>query len=238
MIEAFQHAWTGYSKHCFGHDTLRPVTNTCQDEFGGYGATAIDALPTAIIFRQEDTVLQILRLIADLDFRIVREGSKIQVFEVTIRHFAGMLSAWDLLNGPFTNLAKNAKLRQALYNQMVVLGDILSCAFNTPSGIPREWVDPLTGQTDKGSSNTVAGAGTTILEFAKLSDITGNKTYARLAERAEAYLLNPTPASYELYPGLVGSLISVRTGELVDSRGSWGGNADCKCVSVRETNHG
>ncbi|KAG9542913.1 hypothetical protein KCU79_g17816, partial [Aureobasidium melanogenum] len=49
VAAAFQHAWHGYSKYCFGHDTLHPVTNTCEDDFGGYGATAIDSLPTAII---------------------------------------------------------------------------------------------------------------------------------------------------------------------------------------------
>ncbi|TIA40727.1 glycoside hydrolase [Aureobasidium pullulans] len=169
ITAAFQHAWNGYSEHCFGHDTLHPVSNTCEDDFGGYGATAIDSLPAAIIFGNEAAAFQILEFIATLDFKVVKGGTRIQVFEVTIRHFAAMVSAWDLLN---------------------------------------------------------AGAGTMILEFARLSDITGNQTYVNLAQTAEEYLLKPQPASGEPYPGLLGSFISVESGEILGSKGSWGAFAD------------
>lgn len=232
IAAAFQHAWSGYSKYCFGRDTLHPVSNTCEDDFGGYGATAIDSLPTAIMFGNEEVALQILGFVATLDFTVVKDGNRIQVFEITIRHFAAMISAWDLLNGAFSEMAKDPDLRQALYHQMIRLGDILSCAFNTPSGVPRDWVDPATCQTDKGTAISVAGAGTTILEFARLSDITGNKTYADLAQRAEDYLLRPKPASGEPFPGLLGSFVSVDNGDIVDSRGSWGAFSDCKFAMV------
>lgn len=204
------------------------MSNTCEDDFGGYGATAIDALSTAIIFGNEAATVQILEHIAALDFRSVRSGTKIQVFGVTIRHFAGMISAWDLLNGPFSYMAKNKRLRHALYEQMIMLGDALSCSFDTTSGIPHDWVDPATCQADKGTTTTIAGAGTMILEFSRLSDITGNRTYADLAQRAEQYLLRPEPASGEPYPGLLGSFINIGTGKFVDSKGSWGAFADCE----------
>lgn len=228
VIDAFQHAWDGYSSYCFGRDTLHPVSNTCEDDFGGYGATAIDSLPTAIIFGKEDVAVQILEFIATLDWAVVKGGSRIQVFEVTIRHFAGMISAWDLLNGPFSSMAQNTTLRQALYEQMVSLGDSLSCAFDTPSGVPRGWVDPAMCQSDMGTSNNVAGAGTLILEFGRLSEITNDRKYARLAERAEEYLLKPSPSTSEPFPGLLGSMISVGDGSLLGSSGSWGAFADCK----------
>ncbi|CAD0113795.1 unnamed protein product [Aureobasidium uvarum] len=224
--DKIQHAWDGYSKHCFGHDTLHPVSNTCEYDFGGYGATAIDSLPTAIIFGNENVTIQILEFVAALDFKVVKGGSRIQVFEVTIRHFAAMISAWDLLNDPFSHMAKDSGLRHALYNRMTTLGDALSCAFDSPSGVPREWVDPALCQSDKGTQNTIAGVGTMILEFARLSDITGNQTYANLARAAEDHLLKPHPASGEPYPGLLGSFISVETGEIIGSQGSWGALAD------------
>jgi mannosyl-oligosaccharide alpha-1,2-mannosidase len=116
VVDAYQHAWDGYTKHCFGHDTLHPVTNTCEDDFGGYGATAIDSLPTAIIFGNEGSTIQILELIATLNFKVVKGGTRIQVFEITIRHFAAMISAWDLLHGPFSHMAKSPDLRHALYS--------------------------------------------------------------------------------------------------------------------------
>nr|POE74712.1 mannosyl-oligosaccharide alpha-1,2-mannosidase [Quercus suber] len=179
------------------------------------------------MFEKEDAVRQILRYITnELDLKVVVGGTKIQVFEVTIRHFAGMISAWDLLDGPFSHIAKDTVLRQGLYDQMVNLGDILSCAFNTPSGVPRDWLDPAACQSDQGTSNTIAGAGTLILEFARLSDITKDKKYVNLAQRAEDYLLHPKPSSHEPYPGLLGSYVSVGNGELLDSRGSWGAFAD------------
>ena len=226
--DAFEHAWTGYATHCRGRDSLHPVTDTCDDDFGGWAVTAIDALSTAIIMRKQEIVLDILRSIESIDFGIIKGGNNIQLFEVTIRHFGGMLSAWDLLNGPYKGMVRDKNLMQALYSQMVRLGNVLSCAFDTPSGIPRNWVDPVACVTDDGSSNTVAGAGTLILEFTRLSDITGDQSYARIARRAEEYLISPWPVAGEPYPGLLGSFVSVDDGHFLDSKGSWGSLADCK----------
>ena len=203
------------------------MSNTCEDEFGGYGATAIDSVSTAILLGKEDVVLQILRHIATVDFKIVKGGTRISLFEVTIRQLGGMISAWDLLQGPYSHMAKHLELRQALYDQMVRLGDALSCAFNTSSGVPRDWVDPASCETDSGGTTTMAGAGTLILEFARLSSITKNQKYVKLARRAEEYLLRPKPESGEPYPGLLGSFVSVENGDIVDSKGSWGAFADC-----------
>lgn len=147
-----------------------------------------------------------------------------------------MISAWDLLTGPFSHLAKRADLRHALYVQMKTLGDALSCAFDSPSGVPREWVDPALCQSDQGTQNTIAGVGTMILEFARLSDITGNQTYASLAQRAEDYLLKPQPASGEPYPGLLGSFVSVESGQIIGSQGSWGSLADCEIYCIYASN--
>lgn len=205
------------------------MTNTCEDDFGGWGVTAVDALSTAILMEQDEVVVAILKFISLLDFRHVKQGDKIQTFEISIRTFAAMLSAWDLLHGPFSKLASDPVLRQSLYDQMVVMGDVLSCAFGTPSGIPRDWVDPARCETGDGTKNTIAGAGTMLLEFARLSDITKNDTYRRLAEKAEGYLLNPEPLDMQPYAGLLGSYVSVYDGQLLDAQGSWGAFADCEC---------
>lgn len=177
---------------------------------------------------KEDVVLKILEFISTLDFKKVEGGARIQLFEVSIRHFAGLISAWDLLNGPYSSMAKDEGLRKALYSQMVNLGDALSCAFDTPSGVPRNWVDPALCKSDDGTSNTVAGAGTLILEFSRLTDITGEPKYARLARRAESHLLNPHPSEYEIWPGIIGSFLSVANGDMINVKGSWGSLADCE----------
>lgn len=226
IAAAFQHAWDGYSKYCFGHDSLRPVTNTCEDEFGGLGATALDALSTAIMLDKPDIVHQILSFIQDVDFTDVKQGTKLQTFEVTIRHFGGIISAWDLLHGPFEHVAGDEGLRRALYRQMVKLGDALSCSFDPVSGIPRDWVDPKACATDQGTANTLAGVGTMILEFARLSEVTGDDKYVKLAQRAEEYLLKPEPEAGEPFPGLLGSMVKVHNGHLAGGRGSWGAFGD------------
>ena len=226
VVAAFEHAWSGYSTHCMGHDSLHPVSNTCDDDFGGWGASAIDALSTAIMMERESVVLDILRFISNLDFSRVEGGTSIQVFEIVIRHFGGMISAWDLLNGPFAHIAVDQQLRKRLYEQMIRLGDILTCAFNTPSGIPRNWLDPAKCTTDDGTSNTLAGAGSVILEFARLSEITRNPKYAEMAQKAESHLLNPLPRINEPYPGLLGSYIQVSDGQFTSAKGGWGSLSD------------
>ena len=82
VVASFEHAWLGYSTHCMGHDSLHPVSNTCDDDFGGWGASAIDALSTAIMMEKEIVVLDILHFISRLDFSHVEGGSSIQVFEI------------------------------------------------------------------------------------------------------------------------------------------------------------
>lgn len=77
ISSAFQHAWDGYLTHCMGRDSIHPVSNTCDDDFGGWGATAIDALSTAIMLEKADVVDQILRFIATIDFTVVKGGTKI-----------------------------------------------------------------------------------------------------------------------------------------------------------------
>jgi mannosyl-oligosaccharide alpha-1,2-mannosidase len=69
-----------------------------------------------MLMEEESVVLDILRFISDLDFSHVKGGTGIfQLFEVVIRHFAGMVSAYDLLTGPFTYVAVDQHLRQRLY---------------------------------------------------------------------------------------------------------------------------
>ncbi|KAK5111684.1 hypothetical protein LTR62_004790 [Meristemomyces frigidus] len=214
-----------------GHDSLHPVTNTCDDDFGGWGATAVDALTTAILFEKEDVVKQILTFISELDFTQVAGGSSVQLFEVVIRHLGSMISAHDLLNpsggSPFSHLVtKDKLLRESLYKQMVSLGGALTCGFSTPSGIPRNWVDPTLCTTDSGHSNTVAGVGSNILEFARLSELTGHGMYVTLARRAEQFLINPHPVDKMPWPGILGSFVKVADGTLMDMKASWGSLAD------------
>jgi mannosyl-oligosaccharide alpha-1,2-mannosidase len=64
------------------------------------------------------------------------------------------------------------------------------------------------------------------MEWTRLSDLTGDPEYANLAQRAESYLLKPTPPTAEPFPGLVGTNINIATGQFADNRGGWNGGDD------------
>lgn len=67
--------------------------------------------------------------------------------------------------------------------------------------------------------------GTLVLEWTRLSDLTGNPKYAKLVDKCESYLLHPTGAP-EAWPGLVGDSISTKDGKFLNSNGGWSGGTD------------
>lgn len=105
------------------------------------------------------------------------------------------------------------------------LADVLSYAFDTPTGIPFNGLF-IENHTVENSFQGLATTGTLILEWTHLSDLLGNDTYAKLSQKAESYLLNPKPASSSPFPGLLGYNINVTTGLFQDSFGGWVGGAD------------
>lgn len=53
VVGMLQHAWTGYTKYAWGHDHLRPITQTHHDWFG-LGLTIVDGLDTLWILGLTD----------------------------------------------------------------------------------------------------------------------------------------------------------------------------------------
>ncbi|KAM3454953.1 hypothetical protein NHJ6243_008721 [Beauveria neobassiana] len=224
---AFQTAWSGYYKNAWPHDTLRPISNTYEDDRAQWGLTPIDSLDTAIVMNDKDIVNTILDFIPSVNFTTTRKQYEtISLFETTIRYLGGLLSAYDLLKGPYKRLANDAKKVDALLTQAASLADTLSFAFDTPSGIADGYLvlNPTPSISGRSSSN-LAEVGTLILEWTRLSDLTGNPKYAKLADRCEAHLLAPK-GSPEAWPGLVGTDISTKDGSFLNSHGGWSGGDD------------
>jgi hypothetical protein len=73
----------------------------------GWGASAIDALSTALVMRNKDVVDKIMDYVPKIDWSVSYEDSRVSLFETTIRYLGGLLSAYDLLRGPLTYLARN-----------------------------------------------------------------------------------------------------------------------------------
>lgn len=169
--ETFQFAWDGYRKYCFGEDELLPVTNTCGHSRNGWGATAIDALSTALVMQIEPIVHEILEFVPTIDF--TKTEDSVSLFETTIRYLGGLLSAYDLLQGPLADLASNSSAVEEILVQAKSLADTLKYAFDTPSGVPYNDLVLSHKSNNGATSNGLATTGTLVLEWQRLSDITG-----------------------------------------------------------------
>lgn len=168
---------------------------------------------------------QILTYIPTVDFTKSNETT-ISLFETTIRYLGGLLAGYDLLNGPAADLVSDKSLVDALLTQAQSLADSLSYAFETPSGVPYNNLRLNSRGNDGSTTNGLATTGSLILEWTRLSDLTGNSTYGELAQKAESYLLNPQPAWTQPFPGLVGSNIEISNGQFIDDYVTWNGGDD------------
>lgn len=187
----------------------------------------VDALSTAIIMEQQDIVDIITEFIPTVNFTTNHssDDASTSLFETNIRYLGGLISAYDLLSGPFSHLVSNEKNLKALLSQAVSLADTLKFAFNTPSGIPVNliYIDNQTfaeSGRDEDSKKFYAGLaelGTLQLEWQRLSDLTGDPTYGDLVQKAESHWFN----GEEVWPGLTGGLFDTTTGEILDHYGGW-----------------
>jgi mannosyl-oligosaccharide alpha-1,2-mannosidase len=172
---------------------------------------------------EKEIVNQIISHIRTIDWSTT--PTSVSLFETTIRYLGGMLSGYDFLSGSLAHLADDPADVAALLEQSINLANNLSYAFETPSGVPWNVLN-LTTRGNDGEPNGLATVGTLILEWVRLADLTGNTTYATLVERAESYLLSPSPASSEPFPGLLGMQIDPVSGQFLDAYGGWIGGAD------------
>lgn len=182
VVEMFRFAWDGYYKYVYPHDDLFPKNNSFSDSRNGWGLTMVDALDTAIIMEQKDIVEIILHWIPTVD--VTKNNSpkpvSTSLFETTIRYIGGLLGAYDLLKGPFSNLGYEVSKVDALLTQAVNLADTVKFAFDTPSGLPKNsiYIDNQTFTDESRMQNGdysagLAEIGTLVLEWQRLSDLTG-----------------------------------------------------------------
>lgn len=123
--DTFIHAWNGYKKEAWAKDELRPVNGGFKTPFCGWAATLVDSLDTLWIMELYDEFELALAELPKLDFT-GKEGCQVNLFETTIRHLAGLLSAFDISGGKHTILIEKA----------VELAEVLFTAFDTPSRMP------------------------------------------------------------------------------------------------------
>ncbi|WVQ79805.1 hypothetical protein IAT38_001905 [Cryptococcus sp. DSM 104549] len=198
----FKHAWDAYKRNAWGHDEVRPVSMTPSNPFNGWGATIVDSLDTLLLMGFSDEYNLCRPHVNQLNFHWVNgrdwnqgfvsedehgtgevfamdrdKATGLPVFETGIRYLGGMLGAYDLSGD------------QLLLNRSVDLAEVLSTAFNTVSGLPSGRIDP--GTKDKMIRlNTVslAEVGSMSLELIRLAQVTKDRKWFDLAQRAMDYI--------------------------------------------------
>ncbi|XP_024538904.1 mannosyl-oligosaccharide 1,2-alpha-mannosidase MNS3 isoform X1 [Selaginella moellendorffii] len=198
VVDAFKHAWNGYKQFALGFDELQPVSRRGINGLGGIGATAIDALDTAMIMGLDDVVEEAGGWIEkELANRFSHQG-QVNLFETTIRVLGGLLSAYHLsggdtsvpgIDGSKNGVALSPGPKPEVYLKLAKdLGDRLMAAFETsPSAIPFSDVvlsarsaHPAAGERGASSTSEVT---TLQLEFWYLSKVTGDPKYGKAAMR-------------------------------------------------------
>ena len=193
------HAWNGYKKYAWGHDSVKPLSRQPFDWYGPDHSllmTPIDALDTLILMdlkTQADDARKLIDSKLNLDQDIY-----VKDFEITIRLLGSLTACYEL-----TRDKRLLELADDLGRRMLPM-------FNSPTGMPYEYVDLRTGAV-RGNRSNPAEIGSLLLEYGTLARLTGKQEYYDKAKRAVVELYKRRSPI-----GLVGSEIDVETGKWTD----------------------
>uniref|UniRef100_A0A8C8GF10 alpha-1,2-Mannosidase n=1 Tax=Oncorhynchus tshawytscha TaxID=74940 RepID=A0A8C8GF10_ONCTS len=213
--EMMKFAWDNYKSFAWGKNELRPLTRNGHigNMFGGLrGASIVDSLDTLYIMGLMDEYNDAKEWVeTSLDLNSNGEAS---LFEVNIRYVGGLLSAYYLTG------------EEMFKRKVMVLGEKLLPAFNTPTGIPRGVINLGSGTSwswgwASAGSSILAEFGTLHLEFVHLSELSNNGIYTEKVMNIRK-LLNKIEKPHGLYP----NFLSPVSGNWVQHHVSIGGLGD------------
>uniref|UniRef100_A0A8C7GE83 alpha-1,2-Mannosidase n=1 Tax=Oncorhynchus kisutch TaxID=8019 RepID=A0A8C7GE83_ONCKI len=213
--EMMKFAWDNYKSFAWGRNELRPLTRNGHigNMFGGLrGASIVDSLDTLYIMGLMDEYNDAKEWVeTSLDLNSNGEAS---LFEVNIRYVGGLLSAYYLTG------------EEMFKRKVMVLGEKLLPAFNTPTGIPRGVINLGSGTSwswgwASAGSSILAEFGTLHLEFVHLSELSNNDIYTEKVMNIRK-LLNKIEKPHGLYP----NFLSPVSGNWVQHHVSIGGLGD------------
>lgn len=179
-----EHAWGNYVKYAWGKNELRPLSKQGHSAsiFGSsaMGATIVDSLDTLLIMGMREEFEKGKEWVANnLDMSSMT--GDVSVFETNIRYVGGLLTAYSFTGDP------------VFRDKAAHIADKLLPAFNTPSGVPYSLVNMRMGNAKNygwasGGSSILSEFGTLHMEFAYLSDITGNPVYREKVEKIRDFV--------------------------------------------------
>ncbi|GAA5811297.1 hypothetical protein MFLAVUS_004730 [Mucor flavus] len=184
--EAFVFAYNAYKKYAWGHDELLPLSKSYSDSRNGWGASIVDGLDTMLIMGLETEYQEALGFIEKIDFSFSNTTSK--GFETNIRYLGGLLAANDLR--PNKMLVKKA-VEVAEFTLMPLFVQTTSLGSNLM--VPLTYMNFKTNRPEAGKTINLAEFGTYTMEFTRLSQVTGDPKYERLANNlVNAAIRHPT----------------------------------------------
>lgn len=210
----FQRSWMAYKREAWLWDELRPVSGGGKNTFGGWAATLVDSLDTLWIMELYPDFYEASAAAAAIDFANTTETAA-NMFETTIRHLGGLLSAYDLSHEP------------ALLLKAKELGDMLYMGFDTPNRMPGFWLEFVAAREGRqlaGTHDPSASPASLSLEFTRLAQLTGEDKYYDAIDRIRAFLAR-TQNTTEL-PGMWPIAMNFRDETAGDSTFTLGALAD------------
>ncbi|VDM25986.1 unnamed protein product [Toxocara canis] len=201
VVDAFKHAWNGYKKHAWGHDSLKPISKGYSEWFGT-GLTIVDSLDTMVIMGLDDEFEEARTWVSEnLTFD---KPVFVNFFEMTIRMLGGLLSAFHLTDD------------KLFVDKATDLCNRLTGAYTSASPIPYSDVNLQSGsvasskQPSWGGESSLSEVTTVQLEFRDLSRVINNSTFEDLAFGTSKHIHN---IGCEKYDGLCGMFINPKTGQ-------------------------
>ncbi|KAM0337895.1 hypothetical protein ACHAPU_011487 [Fusarium lateritium] len=165
--QAFKKTWAAYEKYAWGSDELMPLSLEGRDPFSGWAATIFDNLDTLWIMGMKREFYKAVNFVSRMDWDLPTSDG-FNIFETTIRHLGGLLSAYEL-SGENVLLAK-----------AIELGDLLYSTFDNPEHMPPHTIRFQTLKQGTGHPEprqSTASLGSMSMEFTRLSQQTGNPKY-------------------------------------------------------------
>ncbi|KAH9823343.1 family 47 glycoside hydrolase [Melampsora americana] len=198
VIEAIKESWSAYANsQAWGSDDFYVLTGTGGNltKSGSIGYFIVDVLDTLILTKEMNAEYDRIREYIKNDLRFDIDGD-FNAFETTIRVLGGLLSAYHLTG------------KDELYlDKAIDLGTRLLPIFDTPTGIPYSFINLKTGKAkadqDNNGFSSLAEATTLQLEFKYLAELTQDRKFWDVAEKAMMAI-----KSIKSYNGLLPILIS------------------------------
>lgn len=212
--KAFKRSYDAYREHAWMRDELTPLSGHGKDPYGGWAATLVDSLDSLWIMGFTDEFAEAVTAVTAIDWRKTEAGAA-NLFETTIRHLGGLLSAYDLSGD------------RSLLHKAVELGEILYIGFDTPNRMPGFWLnfeDARTGDQVAGTNDPSAAPTSLCLEFTRLSQLTGDNKFYDATDRITRFI--ESVQNDTLLPGMWPTALDFRREVAHDNSFTLGALAD------------